>query len=430
MKHNNNMSAYLIVFILVLIVFSQTALAYTLLLETTSNGATVKTKFIKGDDLYLNILVDNPKNIAAAAFSLNYSTGILTPPATSSDGTPATAGEITSIFPFSFVKDSTETQTHRANSSVPGKIYFSGAAINTTEGGAKYTSDGNAAVMLTVKFKVKTDAIPGTFQLSLTQTELFNPAAGYGTDSDNDKEFDEGVDTTDKVPILVGAVAKGQPGFDNFDCAKPPCAFPVLLGDSANPLGTTKTSFSVVEQDSDLALTSGWNLVSSKIGIIAGQVFSDSTKFASVWIWQNTKWAVYLPDEDPQGAYAGAKGFGILSNISPGEGFWINSTASRNVTIAGSEEPSSSISLTTGWNLKGIRQSAPIAAGSVFADSQKYSSIWVWKNNNWTVYLPGEDPQGAYAKNKGFGALSFIEAGYGFWVNVTGTGAGELVISP
>ena len=48
----------------------------------------------------------------------------------------------------------------------------------------------------------------------------------------------------------------------------------------------------------------------------------------SVWKWTTVNgsknWEVYLPEEDTAGAYAAAKGFGQLTTIDPGEGFWVN----------------------------------------------------------------------------------------------------------
>jgi hypothetical protein len=80
--------------------------------------------------------------------------------------------------------------------------------------------------------------------------------------------------------------------------------------------------------DTSLALVSGWNLIGLKSDAaksISDFVSGNEIKISSVWKWDNGKWAVYLPDEDDGGAaYAKSKGFSLLDEINPGEGFWVN----------------------------------------------------------------------------------------------------------
>ncbi len=167
-----------------------------------------------------------------------------------------------------------------------------------------------------------------------------------------------------------------------------------------------------------LSLSNGWNLVGTKIEITAGEKFSESSAFSSVWKWENSNWAVYLPGEASPGEYAAAKGFGNLSTISPGEGFWVNSKGSQEVTIEGTETSSDSITVVSGWNLKALTSSTSINVNSLFSDSNKFASIWKWTGSNWSVYLPGQNTQ-TYATAKGFSVLSTISPGEGFWVNAS-----------
>jgi uncharacterized protein (TIGR02145 family) len=73
-----------------------------------------------------------------------------------------------------------------------------------------------------------------------------------------------------------------------------------------------------------------WNLVglkSDQAKSITDLVGENASNIASVWKWKDGKWAVYLPAEDDGGAaYAQNKGFSVLSDIGPGEGFWVNAT--------------------------------------------------------------------------------------------------------
>ena len=206
----NHLSLILWIGICLIFGFSSLAQAHTLSLETTSDGATAKSVFYKGDSLYLNILVDDATGIAGCAFTLTYPAGALTAPQISSEGLPVNATEITSSFGFTFLND----QTHRENVTVSGdngKIYFSGAAIDTTTGGAKYLS-GGSIVLFTVKFMVKSDApIRPDYAFSLSPTTLTNTQAGYSASGE-------------AIPVLMGAVDK-----NNANWSKMTAAYPVLL---------------------------------------------------------------------------------------------------------------------------------------------------------------------------------------------------------
>jgi hypothetical protein len=198
---------------------------YHLRLEATGAGTTSKTAFSPGDELYVKIVLDNAADVAGCAFTLNYPVEFLLPPETDSEGKPVTPGEITSTFPFSFGS----TQTHLENSSESGRIFFTGAAIDTSDGGGKYES-GDVA-LFRVLFRVKEDAASENFSLSLTQTELFDLDAGYGVDHNGNGLFDQGTDEKQKVSLLVGAVNHDDANWDNLSMA-----FPVLLDELSDPV--------------------------------------------------------------------------------------------------------------------------------------------------------------------------------------------------
>jgi hypothetical protein len=80
--------------------------------------------------------------------------------------------------------------------------------------------------------------------------------------------------------------------------------------------------------DTSCCLTEGWNLIglkSDEAKLITTFISENEDNIASIWKWDNGKWAVYLPGEDDGGAaYAQSKGFTMLEKINPGEGFWVN----------------------------------------------------------------------------------------------------------
>lgn len=231
------------------IVFGMTAAAtaqYGIELEVTTDGSTAATgPFAVGDDIYLNIIATEAQKVAGCAFTLVYPSNLLTPPTPKTYNDASTppgeisvdSSDISSVFPFTFTYPSgdysgTTRDTHRVNTSESGKIYFSGAAIDTTNGGSKYTSSGEV-VLFTVKFVA---AAAGTSSFELQQTALHNPAAGYGNDADPN--------STDTVPILVGAEDNSNSTlFNDFDCTDGTCAFPVLLDSfSTNPTAAFEIS--------------------------------------------------------------------------------------------------------------------------------------------------------------------------------------------
>jgi len=81
--------------------------------------------------------------------------------------------------------------------------------------------------------------------------------------------------------------------------------------------------------DKSIEIKQGWNLVGLKTDqtiSVVKLIEGNENKIMSLWKWVDNTWAVYLP---PYGAeatqnYANAKGFIVLENIDPGEGFWIN----------------------------------------------------------------------------------------------------------
>ena len=76
-----------------------------------------------------------------------------------------------------------------------------------------------------------------------------------------------------------------------------------------------------------LSLGKGWNLVGLK-ATSKSQVAELAKAYpglVSVWKWQDGKWAVNLPGIGDSGdGYAKGKGFIHLTEINPGEGFWVN----------------------------------------------------------------------------------------------------------
>lgn len=148
--------------------------------------------------------------------------------------------------------------------------------------------------------------------------------------------------------------------------------------------------------------------------------FADSAKYISIWKWENGGWAVRLPkDGDGGAAYATGKGFGLLADLKPGEGFWVNSAVAVDVPLAGQPVADAPLTLAPAWNLVSLKAgTAQEVATLVGNKAASVTSLWKWENGKWAVRLPGDGDGGAaYATGKGFGLLELINPGEGFWVN-------------
>ena len=205
-------------------------------------------------------------------------------------------------------------------------------------------------------------------------------------------------------------------------------------------------SFSITSPASpSIALFSGWNLVGNSVNtpLTVATTFGDATKVTSVWVWNATtsKWAFYTPMQfDGGAAYAGTKGYDVLTTINGGEAFWVNAqTAFTAQPPSGVAITSTSFkSMASGWHLISIGSTktpsafnmdmsmSPPMAGIV---PQSITTLWMWDNaqSKWYFYAPSLEAQGGtvltdYIASHGY--LDFTTAnktlapGVGFWVKM------------
>jgi hypothetical protein len=166
-----------------------------------------------------------------------------------------------------------------------------------------------------------------------------------------------------------------------------------------------------------LTLVKGWNLLNIPVQPenSGTQALFSGLAYISAWKWENNNWAVLLNDADTQ-AYAASKGFGILTTLNAGEGFWLNMEEESTLNVIGTEVSNSNLSFVQGWNLVGLKVNEEKSIEDVVPDSA--ISAWKWENNNWAVWLPDQETLQEYAASKGFAILQNIKPDEGFWVNV------------
>jgi len=191
-----------------------------------------------------------------------------------------------------------------------------------------------------------------------------------------------------------------------------------------------------------LVLNAGWNLLGNSLDqtLPVATLFADPTLVKTVWKWDAAKagWQFYAPSLDASAlqAYADSKGYGVLSVINPGEGYWVNAgQTTKMANQSGSVFTMSASYLQTGWNLVATGHAVspaefnaslsgtPAAQGTI---PLNLTSLWAWDNllSQWYFYSPAlaaNGKLGTYALDKGY--LDFaasgmvLGVGMGFWVN-------------
>ncbi|HEY5291241.1 MAG TPA: fibronectin type III domain-containing protein, partial [Burkholderiales bacterium] len=210
------------------------------------------------------------------------------------------------------------------------------------------------------------------------------------------------------------------------------------------------------------SLAKNWNLLGNSLNITldvaalfgnaSAPVAGVSSSIASLWKWDAASgaWAFYSPRLSAAqiSAYAASKGYLVLSNIGPGEGYWINAATPFSLPVqSGAAFIYSNVNyqvLPPLWNLIATAQNvyptafansvsalAPPAVGVSAADT--FVSLWAWDAAQaaWYYYSPVlENTTGAqggliavknFAASKGY--LHFqdytkkLDVGTGFWVN-------------
>jgi hypothetical protein len=192
-----------------------------------------------------------------------------------------------------------------------------------------------------------------------------------------------------------------------------------------------------------LTLTQGWNLLGNSLNqpLSVATPFGDPAVVSTVWKWENTgsRWLFFTPMLDAAAlqTYATSKGYGVLSQVGPGEGYWVNAKIAVELAAqAGQPFVLTGANLTTGWNLVATGQDvSPATFNRSLSETppspgvvpQNLTSLWAWDNpaNGWYFYAPGLEAQGGtaltdYITSKGYRDFTQhnkrLGNGTGFWV--------------
>jgi len=205
------------------------------------------------------------------------------------------------------------------------------------------------------------------------------------------------------------------------------------------------------------SLAAGWNLLGNSLNtaLTVAALYSDANVVNSVWKWDTTipSWQFYAPSMTATAlqTYATSKGYGVLSAINPGEGYWVNSKTKATLAAqTGAPFSVAATNLVTGWNLSATADDvSPAELNRRLSETppspdvipNNFTTLWAWDNptSNWYFYAPGLDASGtlaSYISSKGY--IDFAKSsrtlgnGTGFWINrttATATIAPSLTIS-
>ena len=179
------------------IFFASTAWAVTLSLTTSDTN-------LEPDDIFsVDIAINDATDIVGCTFTLRYPSDLVELAATD---------PVTTEF-FALFQDNRqgaspdEIYPWEKNTTTDGLVRLAGVYVDPDDGMGAYTGK---QTLFTLHFVVKSGA-SGPARITLEQTMLFNPDAGWGTDVDGDGEYDGGDgDEYDGAPILIKANEPGS----------------------------------------------------------------------------------------------------------------------------------------------------------------------------------------------------------------------------
>ena len=138
-----------------------------------------------------------------------------------------------------------------------------------------------------------------------------------------------------------------------------------------------------------MQVISGWNLLGNSLNqsIAVASLYGDSNAVNTVWKWDPATdgWQFYTPSMDASAlqAYATSKGYAVLREIKPGEGYWLNARVQPSPGAqSGASFVLTAASLAKGWNLSATGLDI---TPSVFNANLKSSlpgtgvtTLWAW----------------------------------------------------
>lgn len=334
----------------------------------------------------------------------------------------------------------TTTKFNPADQGMPGSVFITATvptgALGTT---APPQSLPSASVPKAVRLAGTTS--PGFTLIQLTATgwqtvvngQLIPYASGVLGDQLAAQTILSGTDTSNLkgAEFCVGYGTSAQDMVNNGNIR----AVATIPGASTMASCVVGGSISI-----DINVVPGWNLLGNPVNqsIAVADKFSDSTKVQSVWKWDASRanWQFYAPymEASVLQGYATSQGYTVLSEIAPGDGYWVSAKLPANLgTLSGAAVNLRRSSLASGWNLVATASrvspqdfnltlsTTPQTTGQV---PLNMTSLWAWDSeySNWYFYAPSLDAAalGQFIQSNGYRDFASsgrtLGTGTGFWV--------------
>lgn len=289
-----------------------------------------------------------------------------------------------------------------------------------------------------------TSSTAGSVALSVTRTgtgsgSVISTPAGISCGTTCSASFSTGTSVNLTVAAATGSTFAGWSGACSGTGS---CV--VSMSDAKSVSASFTTTGTGTSLTYPLSLAQGWNMLGNSLNqaLPVASVFGNAQTITTVWKWDvaTSGWQFYTPSLDTTvlQTYAASKGYGVLSTINPGEGYWVNAKAATSLgTQTGTAFGLGAPNLVQGWNLSATGNNStpsafnrslsasPPAAGTVPIN---LTSLWMWDTtqSKWFFYAPSLEAAGGTAlgdhiTSKGY--LDFTPAGKtlgngaGFWVN-------------
>ena len=166
-----------------------------------------------------------------------------------------------------------------------------------------------------------------------------------------------------------------------------------------------------------LSLSSGWNFISfpqlpSSPAPIETVLRDISQNVRIIWGYDNVSkaWLKYSPSASTS----------TLTSIEFGKGYWIYMNYQGEVNLYLWSPPSTStIHLSTGWNLTGYNGADGLTAAAVLSGiGDKWSILWNWENGQWRMKRPSSMPVAPSILNL-FPDITAFAQSKAYWIRVS-----------
>jgi len=161
-------------------------------------------------------------------------------------------------------------------------------------------------------------------------------------------------------------------------------------------------------------LYTGWNLISLPLvpeeTSIAFVLSPINGNYSIIWEYNASDTSDHWKKYDP-----GVPFGNDLTNMEPGNGYWILMTSDNTLPISGTVLESPDIVLKTGWNLIGSNSldSQPVAE-ALSSISGNYSIVWTYNTSDTADHWKKYDPSVSFGND-----LTIVEPGKGYWIMMT-----------